>query len=119
MAIFVDDIMCGAVREIRRRSRIKAASRWMPADATVSSVNIRDTFEPRVQVSYRYELDGETHYGVAISVPIDRSAIEQFRKRTETLSALRIRYDLADPLESRVLNGDNPALPFEVDHIPN
>jgi hypothetical protein len=118
MAIFVDSIMRTAIKAFRQESRRKAASKWALARATITKVGVGSAPEIRLHVPYTYEVSGETHYGSTVSMPLDADIVDNARKHTESLQALQIRYDSADPLESRALNQDNPALPFEVDQDP-
>ena len=118
MAIFVDSIMRTAIKAFHQESRRKSASRWALAKATISKVGVGTAPETRLHLPYTYEVGGETHYGSAVSMPFHADIVNKARKSAESLTTLQIRYDSADPLESRVLNQDNPALPFEVDQDP-
>jgi hypothetical protein len=65
---------------------------------------------------YAYEVSGETHYGSARCVEIREELEIEARDATEKLEFLRVRYDAADPMESRLLNEDNPGLRLNIDH---
>jgi hypothetical protein len=76
----------------------------------------------------RYEVNGETHYGSATGFDADDSPTTGFNfedpptgakcAAMDATTTLRVRYDPADPMSSRILNRDNPTLPFEIDHDP-
>ena len=111
---FLDSIIGAIVKNIRRENRASTAENWPIVDAKISTGGI----SKRPGVTYSYAVNGETWYGTCIGYLLGDTEIEKARSALSAITVLRIRYDPTDPAESRVLNRDNPNLPFEIDHDP-
>lgn len=68
-------------------------------------------------MDYAYQVNGQTHDGSATGLPIRDDQINQVGDVIDSLSAVRVRYDPAKPETSRILNEENPRIPFEIDHL--
>jgi hypothetical protein len=66
-------------------------------------------------VHYECEVNGQIEYGSATGFSTNRD-INPIGDAVDALGDLRIRFDPADPYINRVLNEDNPKLPFAIDH---
>jgi hypothetical protein len=73
-----------------------------------------DRVRPRLVFSY--EVIGETFYGGAVGVSIDLKQFDRVTDAINNIGIVRVRYDSFDPGSSRLLNQDNPKIPFEIDH---
>jgi hypothetical protein len=62
-------------------------------------------------------VNGQAHDGWATGLPIKEDRINQIGDVIDSFPALRVRYDPANPERSRILNEDNPGIPFEIDHL--
>jgi len=114
---FLDNLIGVIVKGIRRENRATTAENWPIVDAKITNPGCAEGAR-RPGVTYSYAVNGETWYGSSIGYPFRDAEIEKARSALSAVSVLRIRYDPADPAESRVLNRDNPWLPFEIDHDP-
>jgi hypothetical protein len=117
VGFFADDIVRGIYRAIQRSRRRNSALKWPIADATVTRFEAFDEFWNafRPVVSYSYQVNGATCYGVVKGTSINRELVDKVGDAVETLPGLSVRYDPNDGSLSRVLNEDNPKLPFWVD----
>ena len=68
-------------------------------------------------VDYEYQVNGLAHEGSATRLSIKDDRINQIGDVIDFFPTLRVRYDPANPERSRVLNEDNPRIPFEIDHL--
>ena len=114
---FLDSIIGSIVKSIRRESRANTAENWPMVDAKITDSGLGEASR-RAGVTYSYVINGETRNGSCISGPFRDAEVEKVRSALSAIPVLRVRYDPADPAESRVLNRDNPRLPFEIDHDP-
>ena len=60
-------------------------------------------------------MDGETCFGRVTGFPLDRRHVDRVGEALDRLPKLIVRFDPVDKSQSRVVEEDNPALPFEVD----
>ena len=102
---FLDNIIGAIVKGIRRENRARTAAEWPIVDARI----VRSS---KSGVTYSYVVSGETLYGSCVGDSFRDIAHES------AIEVLHVRYDPTDPAESRVLNSDNPKLPFQIDHDP-
>jgi hypothetical protein len=103
---FLDNIIGAIVKGIRRESRARTAAEWPIVDARIVS-------SAKSGVTYSYVVNGETLYGSCVG-----DSFRDIASRT-AVEVLQVRYDPSDPAEGRVLNSDNPNLPFQIDHDPD
>jgi hypothetical protein len=68
-------------------------------------------------VDYTYQVNGQSHDGSATGMAIKDDQINQIGDVIDSFSILRVRYDPTDPERNRILNEDNPRIPFEIDHL--
>ena len=64
---------------------------------------------------YTYQVNGQTLDGSVTGLPIKDARINQIGDVIDSFSNLRVRYNPSDPAKSRILNEDNPEIPFEID----
>jgi hypothetical protein len=107
---FLDSLIRLVVKELRRDHRATTAAEWPLVDASI--VPSSGSESSRSGVTYSYIVNGETWYGSCIGNPFRDAATGG------AIEPLRVRYNPTDPADSRVLNIDNPNLPFQIDHDP-
>lgn len=108
---FFDILIRSMVKSARREHRASAAENWPIVDARIVSSS-------RSSVTYSYVVNGETWYGSCVGDPFGGRETERIGLTPSAVEVLHVRYDPTDPAESRVLNRDNPKLPFQIDHDP-
>jgi hypothetical protein len=113
---FLDGIIGSIMKRIRRQNQANTAEGWPLVDGKVSNSGLGSRGCPGA--TYSYVVNGETWYGSCKGFPLRDTDAEQARAILSALPSLHVRYDPSDPAESRVLNRDNPRLPFEIDHLP-
>ena len=113
----LDYLIRTLVRGARRNSRQQEAEEWKLAQGSIKRFEAQDKgwndFHP--VISYAYDVNGETNYGVATGFELDRSRADEVAVAVDALGVIWVRYDPSDPYQNRILNADNPKLPFEVD----
>jgi len=114
---FLDDLIVSIIRTARRERRRRQALRWSVVDATVTRFTTSYGSPTLPLVDYAYQVNGQTHDGSATGQPIKDGRINQIGDVIDSLSAVRVRYDPTNPERSRILNEDNPRIPFEIDHL--
>ena len=114
---FFDNVVRAILKGVRRGNRASIAENWPIVDARITQSSCGD-ISKRPGVTYSYAVNGETWYGTCIGYLLGDAEIEKVRSALSAIPVLRVRYDPSDPAESRVLNRDNPKLPFETDHDP-
>ena len=115
---FLDSIIRSIAKSARREARTASTEEWLLVDARISSLKVGDGSRFRPAFVYTYQVDEEIHYGSANGFDIEGSKADVIRAAMDAIPMLRVRYDPNDPMSSRLLNRDNPALPFEIDHDP-
>jgi hypothetical protein len=68
-------------------------------------------------LDYSYSANDKTFEGSATGFPIKDDRINQIGDVIDSLPTVRVRYDPANPERSRILNEDNPRIPFKIDHL--
>ena len=118
MAVFADDFILMIARNLRRVTRMKKAAKSPIVDGRVLKFRTDegDFHRLRPVVEYEYDVNGENQYGFAVGFSLNVKGINQIGDRVEDLHHLKVRTSPVDPTISRLLNQDNPSLPFEVDH---
>ena len=114
---FIDSLVVGIVRMVRRESRRSQAIRWSIADGTFTRFTTSYGTPTLPLVDYTYQVNGQSHEGSATGLPIKDDQINQIGDVIDSVSTLRVRYDPANPERNRILNEDNPRIPFEIDHL--
>ena len=114
---FLDSIVAGIIRSVRRESRRNQALHWSIADGKFTRFTTSYGSPTLPLVDYTYQVNGQAHDGSATGLPIKDDRINQIGDVIDSFPALRVRYDQANPERSRVLNEDNPGIPFEIDHL--
>jgi hypothetical protein len=114
---FIDGLIGSMIRTVRRQRRRSQALRWSFADGTFTRFTTSYGSPTLPLVDYTYQVNGETHAGSGTGLPIKDDQINQIGDVIDSLPTLRVRYDPANPEKSRILNEDNPGIPFEIDHL--
>jgi hypothetical protein len=116
MGTLVENIVL-LVREMRRERRRKEALRWSVADGNVVGFKTEDGLMgcSRAILAYSYKVKGEVYSGTATGVSLLNNEINQIGDALGGVSSLRVRYDPGNPRENRLLDEDNPRLPFDLD----
>jgi hypothetical protein len=113
---FIDDVIRTIARTVRREVRIRKAAKWPVAVAKILRFRTTDGDWQRLRpvVDYQYEVNGQIQYG--FTTGYSSKEINGVGDAVDALAELKIRFDTSDPYVNRVLNEDNPKLPFVVDH---
>jgi hypothetical protein len=113
---FIDDVIRTIARTVRREVRIKKAAKWPVAVGKILRFRTTDGDWRRLRpvVDYQYEVNGQIQYG--FTTGYSSKDVNEIGDAVDTLGELKIRFDPRDPYVNRVLNEDNPKLPFAVDH---
>jgi len=117
MGIFLDSVIASIIRTIRRERRRSQALRWSIAEGTVTRFTTSYASPTLPLLDYRYQVNGQAYDGSATGSPIKDDQINRIGDVIDSLTVVRVRYDAAAPERSRLLNEDNPGLPFEIDHL--
>lgn len=115
--LFLDDLIRSIVHHVRRETRLRKANSWPTVDAAISRFTFFDDLGHLVRpaVTFSYQVNGETFYGSAEGRPVNAGRVNQIGDAVDAISTLQVRYDPADPASSRLLNQDNPTIPFDID----
>lgn len=105
---FLDSLVVGIVRMVRRESRLKQALRWNIADGTFNGFTTSYGSPTLPLLDYTYLVNGQTHDGSATGLSIRDDRINQIGNVIDSIPSVRVRYDPANPQRSRLLNEDNP-----------
>jgi len=114
---FLDSTIRSIMKSVRRENHTNTAENWPLIDAKISNSGL-GAAPSRPGVTYSYVVNGETWYGSCVGFPLRDTDVEKARSVLSAVPSLYVRYDRSDPAKSRVLNRDNPRLPFEIDHDP-
>lgn len=120
MALFLDNLIVGIVRHVRREMRLSTIRKWSLADATIHRFRTieGDWHGLRPAIDYAYRVNGEQYFGSATGCSL-REGINEIGDSVEAIigakTAIRIRYDPAEPGSNYLLNSDNPHFALDVD----
>lgn len=114
---FIDDLIVSIVRHVRRETRRNEALRWNVADGKFTRFTTSYGTPTLPLLDYAFEVNGQAQEGSATGLPIPDDQINQIGDTIDSLSSVLVRYDPSDPRRSRIMNEDNPRLPFEIDHL--
>jgi hypothetical protein len=114
---FLDALVTSIIRTVRREKRRCQALRWIAVDGTFTRFTTSYGSPTLPLVDYAYQVNGQTHDGSATGLPIADDRINQIGEVIDSLPTVRVRYDPRNPEASRILNEDNPRIPFEIDHL--
>jgi hypothetical protein len=115
--LFLDSLLGSIIRTVRRGRHRSEALRWSVADGAVTRFTTSYGLPTLPLLDYAYQVNGETYDGSATGTPIKDDRINQIGDVIDSLPAVRVRYDPVSPERSRILNEDNPRIPFEIDHL--
>ena len=115
--LFLDSLVGSIIRAVRRERRRSQALRWSVADGAVTRFTTSYGSPTLPLLDYTYQVNGQAHDGAATGMPIRDDGINQIGDVIDSLPAVRVRYDPTNPEKSRILNEDNPRIPFEIDHL--
>lgn len=116
--LFLDDLVVSIVRSVRRERRRRQALHWTLANGSITRFTTSSSGWPTVPlVDYAYQVNGLTHHGSATGAPIKDDEINRIGDVIDSIAAVQVRYDPANPERSRILNEDNPRVPFQIDHL--
>jgi|ERR1700722_1645588 hypothetical protein len=115
MGGFFLDSVVGIARMVRRERRRKQALGWSVVDATSTRFTTSYGSPTLPLLDYSYEFNGQTYTGSATGLPIKDDQINQVGDVVDSLSGLSVRFDPENAERSRILNEDNPRVPFEID----
>ena len=115
MGLFLDSLVVLIIRTVRRGKRRGQALRWGVADGTFARFTTSYGSPTLPLVDYTYQVNGQSHVGSATGLPINGDQVNKIGDVVDSFPTLHVRYDPADPEKSRILNEDNPHVPFEID----
>jgi hypothetical protein len=115
---FLDSIIRSIVRSVRVERRVENAEKWPTVDGKISRfiLDSKSGDHGRPLLTFSYVINGETHYGSTAGTSIETKQINRVTDAINGIEILHVRYDPSDPGSSRLLNQDNPQIPFEIDH---
>jgi hypothetical protein len=118
---FIDSIIRSIAKSVRGERRVENALAWPIIDGKISilSQGIEPGNRIRPRLVFSYEIVGETFYGGSVGAPIEPKLFNRVNDAINRIETVHVRYDPFDPGSSRLLNGDNPEIPFEIDHTAN
>lgn len=108
------------VKFMRSEVRVNQAANWLSVDGKTSRFTLESALGNRARpvLVYSYEIGGETFYGSATGALIRPEMACHVADTVDGIGIIHVRYDPSDPGSSRLLNEDNPEIPFEIDHVP-
>ncbi len=118
---FIDSIIRSIARSVRGKRRIESALSWPIAHGKISMFRPGNELGDHVfpNLVFSYEINGEAFYGSASGGPIESRQINQVTNAMNRIEILHVRYDPSDMGSSCLLNRDNPAIPFAINHTPD
>jgi hypothetical protein len=102
---------------LRRKRRRAESLRWNLVDGKLTRFTTSGKIPTRPLVDYAYQVDGQTHKGSAAGLPIEDGQVNDIGDVMDALPLVRVRYNPAHPNKSRILNEDNPRIPFMIDDL--
>ena len=114
---FLDTIVAVIIRTVRKERRRSQALRWSTVDGRFTRFTTSYGSPTLPLLDYEYQVNGQVHDGSATGEPIKDDRINQIGDVIDSLPTVRVRYDPTNPGKSRILNEDNPRIPFEIDHL--
>ena len=114
---FLDDLIVSIVGHVRRGSRRNQALRWSVADGKFTRFTTSYGTPTLPLLDYTFEVNGQTQEASTTGRPIPDDRINQIGDTIDSLPGVMVRYDPSDPRRSRIMNEDNPGIPFEIDHL--
>jgi len=118
---FADEIIRSIIKNVRGENRVENALSWPIVDGKISifCLGNKSGNYGRPSLSFSYEIIGETFYGSAVGTSIELDQIDVITDAINRIGIIHVRYDPFDPGSNRLLNQDNPEIPFEVDQAAN
>lgn len=113
----IDSVVVSIVRAVRRQKRHNQALRWSIAEGKFTRFTTSAGSSTLPLLDYAFEVAGRTHDGSATGFKIEDDQINPIGDVIDSLSSVRVRYDPSNPDRNRILNEDNPQIPFEIDHL--
>jgi hypothetical protein len=115
---FLDSIFRLIAKSAKSEHRANDAATWLRVDGKTSRFTFVNEVGNRARplLVYSYEIGGETFYGSATGSPIGLEQVNQVAQTVDGVGIVHVRYDPSDLGSSRLLNQDNPNIPFEIDH---
>lgn len=109
--------MGGASNLFKRQKNERQALGWerVAGKITRHTMSASGTSIPLIEFTYTFE--NRIFSGSCTGHPIRDGNMNSVRAKLDASPVLLVRVNPADPSQSRVLNSDNPRLPFEVDHM--
>jgi hypothetical protein len=117
----IDVVIRSIIRSVRRERRVANALSWPTVEGKISMFRLGNEFGDHVfpGLTFSYEVNGETFYGSVNGNSIESKQINRVTDAINSIRTIHVRYDPADLGSSRLLNQDNPEIPFEIDHASN
>jgi len=114
---FLDTIIRSITRAVQSSHRVKRAATWPIVEGRISRfAGIGGGDHVRPVLVYSYTIQGEEFYGSASGTSSGPEQMNQLEEAIKGVAIVHVRYNPSDPGSSRMLNPDNPKIPFEVDH---
>jgi hypothetical protein len=115
--LFVDSVIVSIIRAVRRQRRRSQALRWKIAEGKFTRFTTSYGSPALPLLDYTFQVNGQTHDGSATGRPVEDDRINEIGDVIDSVSTVLVRYDPANPERNRILNEDNPRVPFEIDHL--
>ena len=113
----IDSVVASIIRTVRRNHRRSQSLRWNIAEGKFTRFTTSYGSPTLPLLDYTYTVNGQTHDGSATGFPISDDEIHRIGATIDSFSTVRVRYDPDSTERSRILNEDNPQIPFEIDHL--
>jgi hypothetical protein len=91
--LFLDNLVLGIIRMVRRERRRKQDLDWNVAAGTFTRFTTSYGSTTLPLGDYTYEVNGETHDGAVTGLPIKDDRVNQIGDLIDSLPAIHVRYD--------------------------
>jgi len=117
MVRFLENLLGGATNLVKRQKHEHEALGWQRVAGKITRHSTPRTGPTVLRVDYEYRLDEQGYSGTCNSFKIRSEDALRIGQALDASPVLQVRVNPDDPSQSRILNSDNPRLPFEVDHL--
>jgi len=116
---FTDSVVRALIKEAQKESPSDAAPSWPLASGKISefAIGMKIGKHWRSQVVFSFEVEGVAFKGSAPVLSPEEAQSNSLVEIINSIQAVNVRYDPENPASNRLLNQDNPLLPFKIDYI--
>ena len=117
MGLSIGDLIERASRFFKRQTHEREALDWQRTVGKITRYTTTSSGETLPLLDYDYTFEGQAYSGSFTGFKIRDEDIQRIGDLLAANSLLHIRVNPRDPAQSRVLNRENPRLPFDIDHL--